>query len=156
MWMKAAGTDVPQMVQMAQQHFEQEIDQIFTPEPVVYARHLTRAVVEQFYQPGSELLTVKYQGDQLQAYLWATSGHTNVWSDDRVLDVRMIHLALDLSPRVRIQLINEMLDQLDLFAYHYRIPIICSSTVRSDQTAFLKIHQRRGYLVRGSTAWKRL
>ena len=40
-WESTSGVDVPHMVRMAQDHFETEIDQVFTPDPIAYARNFT-------------------------------------------------------------------------------------------------------------------
>jgi hypothetical protein len=54
-WSSTTGLDVNQIVMMAQDHFETEIDRIFVPDPIAYARNLTMATVAQFYNPGLEL-----------------------------------------------------------------------------------------------------
>jgi hypothetical protein len=36
------------------------------------------------------------------------------------------------------------------------VHVVCSTTMRGDQAAFLKLHQRRGYDVRGSYCYKRI
>jgi hypothetical protein len=73
-----------------------------------------------------------------------------------MVGVRMAHLDLGLSSRYRIQLLKDMIQLWEGFAFLSQSPIICSTTMRNDQTAFLKLHQRAGYDVRGSYAYKRL
>jgi len=156
-WAAATGNDVADIVRMAEQHFQIEIDKIFTPDPVAYSRNITLAVVNQFYLPTTELLSVARADDgKLLAYTWAKSNERASWSDDRMVAVRMAHLSLDLSPRIRIQLINDMMTIWENFAKYSNTPIICSTTMRNDQTAFLKLHARNGYDVRGSYAYKRI
>lgn len=156
-WNKATGLDVDDIVKMAEQHFQTEIDNIFTPDPVAYSRNITFAVVNQFYLPTTELLTVaRDQDNKLLAYTWAHSNERAAWSDDPMLTVRMVHLSLDLSARLRVKLILDMMHQWEEFARFANMPIICSTTMRHDQTAFLKLHQRQGYDIRGSFAYKKL
>lgn len=50
-WTPATGNDVENIVKMAESHFQNEIDTIFKPQPVVYSRNITLAVVNQFYSP---------------------------------------------------------------------------------------------------------
>ena len=50
-WRPANGLDVKAIVDMAVEHFLIETDGIFTPEPVIYQRNLTLAVINQFYGP---------------------------------------------------------------------------------------------------------
>jgi len=155
-WRAAAGTDVGNIVNMAQQHFQQEIDQIFTPDTVAYSRNITFAIVNQFYLPTTELLSVAYDGDKLLAYTWAKSNDRAAWSDDSMIVIRMAHVALDLSSRTRVGLLTDMMQLWENFAKFSNTPIICSTTMRNDQQTFLKMHARNGYDVRGSYAYKRL
>jgi len=156
-WRPATGNDVAAIVKMAQDHFQQEIDLIFTPDPVAYSRNITLAVVNQFYLPTTELLSVAYSDSgQLLAYTWARSNERAAWSDDRMVVIRMAHVALDLSARVRVNLITDMMTLWENFAVYSQTPIICSTTMRNDQTTFLKLHKRNDYDVRGSYAYKRL
>jgi hypothetical protein len=156
-WRPATGNDVSNIVKMAQDHFQQEIDLIFTPDPVAYSRNITLAVVNQFYLPTTELLSVAHSDDNtLLAYTWVKGFERSPWSDDRMVSVRMAHVALDLSARIRIQLVTDMMQLWENFARYSQTPIICSTTMRNEQQTFLKLHKRQGYDVRGSYAYKRL
>ena len=156
-WTFAQLKDVDDIVNMAEQHFQTEIDLIFKPEPPVYARNLAYAVLNQTYYPGSELLTVaRDENNKLLAYNWAKSGDKAFWSDDLMINVRMVHLDLALSPRTRIILIKDMMTQWEELAKFSKNPIICSTTMRNDQLAFLKLHEKAGYSVRGSYAYKKI
>jgi hypothetical protein len=156
-WFPAMGTDVNDVVKMAQQHFQNEIDEIFNPDPVAYGRNITFAVVNQFYSPQSELLSLaRDQNGKLLAYTWAKAFDHAPWSDDNMIVVRMAHLALDLSTRQRITLIKDMLQLWENFAQLNKNPIICSTTMRREQDAFLKLHRQAGYDIRGSYAYKRM
>lgn len=156
-WRRANGNDVADIVRMAQDFFETEIDQIFTPDPIAYERNLMRAIVEQFYVPGNELVCVARNttGDRLLAYVWAHRS-TAPWSDDPMCAVRMVHVDMNLAPRDRVRMISEMIMTWELWCVENGIPVVCSTTMRGDQAGFLKIHERYGYDVRGSYAYKRL
>lgn len=155
-WTPASGADVVDIVAMAQQHFETEIDEIFTPDPVALSRNMTFAIVNQFYLPSAELVSIARDSTgRLLAYTWAKNGDRAPWSDDVMINVRMAHVALDLSARHRVRLITEMLDIWERWAHYCGTRIVCSTTMRKDQTAFLRLHQRHGYDVRGSYAYKR-
>jgi hypothetical protein len=156
-WRAATGNDVSNIVKMAQDHFQQEIDLIFTPDPVAYSRNITFAVVNQFYLPTTELLSVAHDDSgKLLAYTWAKNNERAAWSDDTMVVIRMAHVALDLSARTRIELVTDMMQLWENFARFAHTPIICSTTMRNDQQTFLKLHKRQGYDVRGSYAYKRL
>lgn len=156
-WHRATGSDVADIVAMAQTHFQCEIDRIFTPDPIVYERNLMRAVVEQFYVPGTEMIWISRSipGQRLLGYVWAHRSQAP-WSDDPMCAVRMVHVDLHLAPRDRVRMISEMIMTWELWCIENKIPVICSSTMRGDQQGFLKIHERYGYDVRGSFAYKRL
>ena len=155
-WTPATGNDVDYIVKMAESHFQNEIDTIFKPEPVVYSRNITLAVVNQFYSPLTELLSVcKDDTGKLLAYTWATL-EVSAWSDDRMVTIKMAHVDLTLSAKLRITLIKDMFNLWEGFAKLSNTPIVCSTTMRKEQDGFLKLHQRNGYDVRGSYAYKKL
>ena len=80
-WRPANGLDVKPIVDMAVEHFLIETDGIFTPEPVIYQRNLTLAVINQFYGPLTQLVSIAVdEEDRLLAYTWATRGERAVWS----------------------------------------------------------------------------
>jgi hypothetical protein len=157
-WQATTGADVPAIVQMAQMHFETEIDLIFTPDPIAYSRNLTLATVRQFFNAGTELVRVAREvgSDRLLAYTWAIRGDRAPWSDDEMVAVRMAHVDLELPVRQRLRLITEMVVLWESWAREYSVPIVCSTTMRRDQAGFLNMHRRLGYDVRGSYAYKRL
>ena len=49
-----------------------------------------------------------------------------------------------------------MITMWENFATLAKVSIICSSTMRTETDAFLKLHKRHGYDVRGSYAYKKL
>lgn len=156
-WRPAIGTDVDNIVKMAESHFQIEIDNIFVPEPVVYSHNITLAIVNQFYNPLSNLISVcTDENNQLLAYTWACRGEKAPWSDNEMIVIRMAHVDLSLSTKLRIQLIKDMLTMWEVYASYCQVPIICSTTMRKDQSAFLKLHEKFGYDVRGSYALKRI
>ena len=155
-WNKATGLDVPAMVAMAEGHFQTEIDEIFQPEPVAYARNLTIAVVNSFYMPNTELVLVaRDDSGSLIAYTWARR-ESAPWSDDPMALVRMAHVDLRLDGRDRVRLVKEMMELWETWAESAGISIVCSTTMRREQEAFLRLHSRAGYDVRGSYAYKKI
>lgn len=153
-WTPATGSDVDSIVRMAESHFQTEIDQIFTPDPIAYARNITLAIVNQFYLPTTSLVAICKQ-DQLLAYTWV-SVERAPWSDDNMAVIRMAHADLLLPAITRVKLVKDMFTIWENFANMAQIPIICSTTMRKDQDGFLKLHEKHGYDVRGSYAYKKL
>lgn len=157
-WTLATLNDIDEIVAMAEQHFQQEIDTVFTPDPAAYARNLAYAVLNQTYYPGSMLLSIARDEDtnKLIAYNWANSNDRAWWSDDSMVNVRMVHMDMQLPAKMRVKLIKDMMGHWERFARFAKNPIICSSTMRHSQDGFLKLHERAGYSVRGSFAYKRI
>lgn len=156
-WRPATGLDIPHIVKMAVDHFSVEIDTIFTPDPVAYSRNITHAVVNQFYGPTTELVSVATDtSNNIVAYTWAKSSEYSPWSDDEMVIVKMAHLSLNLSARERVKLVVDMMQLWEAFATLAGVSIICSTTMRKDQSTFLKLHERHGYDVRGSYAYKKV
>lgn len=156
-WYPCTGLDIDSIVQMAIDHFQTEIDLIFTPDPIAYGRNLTLATVNQFYLPMTELLSVcKNDSGKLLAYTWAQANQRACWSDDNMVVIKMAHVDLTLSTKQRIKIVNSMFTLWESFAKLANNPIVCSTTMRKDQHAFLKLHERNGYDVRGSYAYKKL
>jgi hypothetical protein len=130
---------------------------VFTPDPIAYARNISLSIVTQLYQPTLELLYIaRDESGKLLAYTWAKSRDYAAWSDDQMVAIRMVHLDLNMSPRLRVKLIIEMMSIWEHFAYAAGATIISSNTMRHDQAGFLRLHHRMGYDVRGSFAYKKL
>jgi hypothetical protein len=157
-WESTSGADVPHMVAMAEDHFQTEIDLIFTPDPIAYARNLTLATVAQFYNPQAELLKVakEQHTGRILAYTWAIRGEKTAWSDQEMVFAKMAHVDLSLPTRQRLRLVTGMILQWETWARACGVSIVCSTTMRRDQQGFLDLHRKLGYDVRGSYCYKRL
>jgi hypothetical protein len=157
-WEPTTGLDIQAIINMAVDHFQTEIDTVFRPDTVAYARNLTQATVAQFYNPGAELLKVAKEREtgRILAYTWAIRGEKTAWSDDEMICVRMAHVDLSLPTRQRLRLVTGMVVLWETWAKECSVPVICSTTMRRDQTGFLELHRKLGYDVRGSYAYKRL
>lgn len=156
-WTPATSDDIQSIIEISKTHFTNEIDTIFTPDVFAGARNLTLAIVNQHYLPLTELLSVcKDDTGKLIAYTWAVSNQTLPWSDDNMVNVKIAHVDLTLPAKLRIKLVLSMFTLWENFARLANCPIVCSSTIRNDQDAFLKLHEKHGYTVRGSFAFKRL
>jgi hypothetical protein len=157
-WHPAAGTDIVPIVTIAQTHFQNEIDDIFTPDPIAYSRNVATAVVNQFYTPGSELIVVAKSTatDAILAYLWTIRNQRAPWSDEEMSMTRMIHVDMHQSNRMRIELVKDMIGIQEAWCRAHGIGIVCSTTMRHEQEGFLELHRRAGYSVRGSYCYRRL
>lgn len=157
-WKSASGLDVIHILAMARAHFETEIDKIFEPDPVAYSRNITLGIVNQFYNPGTELIKVAKDTESgcIVAYVWAKRGVRSPWSDQEMIMVQMAHVDLNQSTRARVKLIKDMIEIWEQWGQDHDIPIVCSTTMRNDQQGFLELHRRMGYDVRGSYCYKNI
>lgn len=155
-WRPPTGADTQDMVDLALVCFGAETDGVFQNDPVEYGRNLTLATVNQFYNPLTELLSVAYDGDMLVGYTWAVRNQFAPWSREEMVTVRMAHVRLDLSQRERITLLAQMIQMWEIWARACKINIVFSSTIRTSQDPFMRLHERAGYSVRGSCAYKRM
>ena len=157
-WRSAVGTDTPDIVAMAQGYFGVETKDIYVNDPIEYSRNVTLAIVNQFYNPRAELVSVArdVETGKLLAYTWAVRNERAPWSPEEMVVIRIAHVDMDMTGKERIHLCAQMIRMWEKWALACEVKIICSSTIRSDQPAFLKLHERAGYIVRGSIAYKRL
>jgi len=163
-WKPATGLDVAEISIQGQQLFQKEnptgsrAQKIFHVDPLVYDHKITLGVVNQFFNPGLELLYIARSNNdnKLLAHTWATRGELPLWSTDEMCNVKMAHVDYSLTTRDKITLIYEMMDLWEIWCKNSRIHVIQSSTMRVDQSVFLKMHKKRGYDIRGSAAYKRL
>ena len=153
--MNSNGSHINSIVKLAESHFQNEIDEFFKPEPITYSRNISHAIINQFYLPHTELVSVATNNDNLLAYTWLNL-EVAPWSDDKIAYVKMAHVDLTLPIRLRIQLVTDMFTIWENFAKLANVSIICSTTMRKDQSAFLKLHEKHGYDIRGSYAYKKL
>jgi len=155
-WRPATGLDIKGIIDISYP-FLFEVEDIWTIDEIAFTRNLTLAVVNQFYAPTTELLSVATDiNNKIVAYTWAKKGETAHWSNEEMLAIKLTHIAIDLSIKDKINLIKDMLNMWDAFATLAQVNIICSTTMRDSQSTFLKLHKRQGYIVRGSTAYKKL
>lgn len=157
-WITATLDDVPEIVKMAQDHFQLEVDGIFKQDPTYYNYNLTRAVVDQNYSRASQLLFVcrEKHTEKLLAYSWVGRGSRMPYAHEEMAEAKIAHLDLELSPRKRLMLLSQMLKFWENWAKACDIPVLVSSSIRAEQDGFMKLHERAGFKVRGSIAYKRL
>jgi hypothetical protein len=95
------------------------------------------------------------ENDKLLGYCIFDRNGFATYSREEISNAKFHHVDLDLPVRVRVRLINEMIDQHFLWAARCNIPVICSTSIRAEHDGFMKIHKKRGFVVNGSYAWIR-
>ncbi|CAB5207142.1 hypothetical protein UFOVP180_33 [uncultured Caudovirales phage] len=158
LWRHATFADIPAMVALAEQQFQLEIDEIFTPEPELYAYNLALAITHQIYNQAHEQLVVAVDktSNNLLAYAWIGRGTTTPYSSDEIAEAKMAHVDLTLSTRQRLQLLAQMLEHWINWTRACEIPVLVSTSIRSEQTAFMRLHTELGFIVRGSIGYLKL
>ena len=158
LWQLALLKDREDMVKLTQQQFEYEIDGIYQPDPLYYAYQLDRAIVEQTHEPGSELIALARSRDtgKLMAYHWAYRNTTPLFSREQTAEARIIHIDQLLPARQRVKITYQAIDQWLRWAKICGVAVFVSSTIRTDQDSFLRIHEHMGFTRRGSIAYIRL
>ena len=140
-WRCATLEDLDDIVNMVIEHFKVEVDAVFQTDAPLFKKNLARAILEQAYNPLLEFVIVARhkQSDDLLAWSWISRGIYTVYSADEIADARFAHVDLKLSNRQRITMLAQTLQQWELWARCGMIPIISSSTIRSEQRAFLRL-----------------
>jgi len=157
-WHLANANDVKDIVALAQRHFETEINEIFTPDPLFYAYNVNKAITEQSYYSSKGQLIVARNKEtyQLLAYAWLVRGGQTMYAQEELAEAAFVHMDLTLSTRTRVCLTEEILDHWIRWCRATKIPVLVSTSIRREQTAFMRIHERKGFLIRGSIAYKRI
>lgn len=157
-WRPAAGTDVEAMTDLALIYAGEESEGIFTFDNVEFSRCITHAIVNQYFNPKMELVSVAQSTvhSGIVGFTWAQREHRVPWSSEELITIMMAHVDGSLSPRDRIFLCAQQMRMWEIWAEACEVKIINSSTMRENQTAFLNLHRSAGYKVRGSVAYKRL
>ena len=156
-WTPALLTDVENMADLSIEHYLNDSLDIFNLHIPTALKSLSLAVVNQYFSPLTELISVcKNNNNKLLAYTYCIHSTVQYWSLDNIVEVRMATVDLSLPTKLKIKLLNDMFKLWENFALLSNSNIILSNTMRKDQDSFLKLHQKNGYIVRGSYAYKKL
>ena len=155
--------DVEDIVELADSVYGAEADGIVKRDRGVFRKNVTLAATYQVFDKGREFLAVcrsleprgEIVVDELLGFCWFDRGGYTTYSMEEISNAKFQHVRLDLSPRLRVRIINEMIDQHILWAHTWGVPVVCSTSVRTEHDAFMRIHAKRGFKVTGSYAWIR-
>lgn len=161
--------DVEDIVELADSIYGVEADGIVLRDRNVFRKNVTIAATVQVFDKGREFLAicrgepekvvvdnfVDWVPGKLLGYCWFDRGGYTTYANDEISNAKFHHVDLNLSPRLRVKLINEMIDQHILWAANWGIPVICSTSIRGEHDGFMRIHKKRGFQVNGSYAWGR-
>jgi hypothetical protein len=156
--------DVDDVVYLGQRLLALEGSPLKT-DPYVFRHSLTVASTNQLFDKNREFIAVAREMPlyiegadslgKLLGYCWFDRSGYTTYSRDEISNAKFHHVDLQLSPRLRVRLISEMIEQHILWCSRCGIPVICSTSIRSEHDGFMKIHQKYGFIVNGSYAWTR-
>ena len=152
--------DVEDIVLLADQNYGPEVEGVLKRDRAVFRKNVTIASTVQLFDKGKEFLAVCRTTPELDigdllGFCWFDRGGYTTYSNEEISNAKFHHVDLKLPAKTRVRLINAMIDQHILWAHTWGIPIVCSTSIRSDHDAFMRIHQKRGFMVNGSYAWIR-
>ena len=155
--------DVEDIVELADSVYGTEADGIVKRDRGVFRKNVTLATTYQLFDKGREFLAVcrslepkgEIVVDELLGFCWFDRGGYTTYSNEEISNAKFHHLDLSLPAKQRVRMINEMIDQHILWAHTWGIPLICSTSIRSEHDGFMRIHKKRGFTVNGSYAWIR-
>lgn len=134
-------------------------------DPYVFRHQLTIAATNQLFDKNRDFLAIArdlplyIEGSdsvgKLLGYCWFDRSGYTTYSREEISNAKFHHVDLDLPVKTRVRLIHEMIDQHILWCVKCGIPVICSTSIRSEHDGFMRIHAKRGFTVNGSYAWCR-
>jgi len=154
--------DVADIVNMADHIFGDEVQNVLTTNRLVFEKNVTIATTVQCFDKTKEFIAVarpaNFSGtgefnNKLLGFCWFDRYGYTTYSNEEISNAKFHHVDLVLPAKLRVKLLNAMIDQHILWAYHNGIPIICSTSIRADHNGFMRIHAKRGFEVKGSYAW---
>ena len=149
--------DVEYIIEMAQDLLKaEEVRDVLRTAPNVFRHQLTVSTTNQLFDRNREFIAVARDDPySILGYCWFDRGGYTTYSRDEISNARFHHVDMSLPVRLRVRLINEMIDQHILWANQCGIPVVCSTSIRGDHDGFMRIHSKRGFQVTGSYAWQR-
>jgi hypothetical protein len=157
-WRAATGADIQAIVNLVSRNYEADGAGITDINPVEGSRNLMFAVVNQMYAPKKELISVAELPDtkEIVAFTWAQRDVRQPWSVEEMVVPKLLSVELTLSGRCRTALCVQAMLMWERWAQVCEIKTISSSSMRQDWQPLMRIHERMGYTVRGSNAYKRM
>ena len=147
--------DIDDVVTLGQKLLDLEGSCLKT-DPNVFRHQMTMIATNQIFDKTRDFFAVaRNDKDELLGYCVFDRGGYTAYSRDEISNAKFHHCAVELSPRTRIKLIDEMIDQHLLWANKCGIPVVCSTSIKTEHSVFMRLHERRGFVVNGSYAWIR-
>ena len=148
--------DVADIVWMSDTFFGTEADGILKRDKAIFTKNVTIASTVQLFDKNREFIAVcRTDDERLLGFCWYDRGGYTTYANEEISNAKFHHVDLTLPAKTRVKLVHQMIDQHILWANACGIPVICSTSIRSEHDGFMKIHKKRGFTVNGSYAWLR-
>jgi len=156
-WKPVVGPDIGDLLDMSKEQYEQDLAGQFKFDAHKSAQVMTIGVVNQLYNPTSELMCVARDRDtnQVLAWFWAKRGCYQEFSVEESSELRIIHARKDIANRSKIRLVAQSVLLFQQWGQQNKIPILVSATLRGEQAAFLRLLEASGFIIHGSYAFWR-
>ncbi len=157
-WHLADMRDLTELVDLTESEYNHEMNNIYTTDRSWYSYLLGRAIWDQINLQGKCMIALARHkvSEQVLAYSWLTGEHPALFSQEQTAEVAVCHIRQNQPLRSKIQQCEQMIEQWQRWCLIMNKQILVSSTIRSDQKGFLRLHERAGFTIRGSIAYKRL
>ena len=157
-WHLATLAQVADMVALSEQQFQHEIANTFTPSPEALARNVSIATIKQWHNKNEEQIIVaaNKQDGHVMAWAWLARGCYLPYATEELAEAKIAHIDQAVNTVSRTRIMAQILHQWQIWCELNHIPVLVSSTIRSDQAGFLRLHEQAGFTIRGSYAFKRI
>lgn len=157
-WSKATPADVEEIVILASNFYSKEINAFFTFHPTRYSYHLHKSILEQTFHPSQQYLAVARDKltNKLMCYNWCERGKYTPYATEEMAVGEILHIDLTVPVRQRVHLVGQTFDQWIIWCELNRIPVLCSTSIREEQAAFMRLHSVYGFENHGSFAYKEI
>jgi len=157
-WSKAYHTDVEDILDLVAQNYQDEISGFLVPNRQRMCYHLHKALLQQTFEQHTVLITIARdkQTQKLLSWAWLERGKYTVYAVEELATAEFAHVELSLSQRNKVTLVAQILQSWIAWSEAWQIPVLTSSSIRADQTAFMRLHEQYGFLIRGSIAYRKI
>lgn len=157
-WRAAEGPDIPAIIDLITRNSGPDIQGITDINPVEGSRNLMHAIVNQMYVPKQEMVSVAVLTDtkEIIAFNWAQRDKRFSWSTEEFVESRFMSIESSFSRRIRLALCVQAIKQYERWAGLCELKLVVSNSMRRDWEFYMHIHERLGWYIRGSAAYKRL
>jgi len=156
-WYVAQPHDVEDIVNMCWTLFQHEMVTVITPDKPYYRYKVAETVLrQQHYLATAQLLVARDNEGKLLAYSWVERGGSLSYTQEELAEGRFVHVDTSLPLKTKMALTLQALQHWIAWAKACEIPVLVSSTIRTEQGAFMRLHELLGFTVRGSLGYIKL